>query len=353
VFISYVREDRDAALQLRAELLSLGVRPWLDIVDLVPGQDWQVTIKHALRESSHVIVLISQTSVGKRGFVQKEVRDALDLLGELPPNETFIIPVRLDGSQPAHDALARLHWVDLFADYRLGLQEIARALGIVAETTPNQGRVGLADGLEIAEGSNVRADRPRVIFELVAGASDAAPVQIVAHNDYAAAVNVNAVCRLSEQHSIQFGPISRIGSNPVLVPIRLVENARHVADSDGTVSQRLLHEFLYRARQQIIADAAWTLWEGRAEAPGESQRGAARQLQESNDELNTALATRGLLPSRELIVPFEVTYTDFDRVWRYRTPHVLRHSNREHYKRIELAEVPEPAPSKIGEFRAG
>lgn len=129
-FISYAREDREVAVRLRDDLLRLGAMPWIDVVDLVAGQDWQLAISRALRESSHFLALLSQHSVTKRGYVQKEVREALDLLDQLPPDAIFIIPIRLDQSEPAHERLRNLHWVDLFAGYTEAVEKIARGLGL-------------------------------------------------------------------------------------------------------------------------------------------------------------------------------------------------------------------------------
>ena len=129
-FISYAREDRETAVRLRNDLLRLGATPWIDAVDLLAGADWQLAISRALRESSHVLVLLSQHSVNKRGYVQKEVREALDILDEFPPDKIFIIPVRLDSSEPGHVKLRTLHWVDMFNGYDAGLEQIARSLGL-------------------------------------------------------------------------------------------------------------------------------------------------------------------------------------------------------------------------------
>lgn len=130
MFISYAREDRETALRLRESLLSLGADVWLDVTELLPGQDWQTAITVTLRKSSHVVVLVSEASVNKTGYVQKEVRAALDRLTEFPPDAVFVIPVRLDKSQPKHDALTRLHWVDLFPNYGYAVQQIAKSLGL-------------------------------------------------------------------------------------------------------------------------------------------------------------------------------------------------------------------------------
>lgn len=129
-FISYAREDRDMAVKLRNDLVELGARPWLDKFDLVPGQNWERAVTAALQRSTHFIALISTHSVNKRGFVQKELREALTILETFPPDHIFIVPVRLDSTQPAHEGLRRLHWVDLFEDYEAGLRDLGKSIGL-------------------------------------------------------------------------------------------------------------------------------------------------------------------------------------------------------------------------------
>jgi hypothetical protein len=132
-FISYAREDRAVAVRLRDDLVRLGATPWIDVVDLVAGEDWQYAIGRALRQSSHFIALLSHNSVTKRGYVQKELREALELLDQLPPDAVFLIPVRLDNAEPLHGRLRSLHWVDLFPGYDAALAQIARSLGLDAQ----------------------------------------------------------------------------------------------------------------------------------------------------------------------------------------------------------------------------
>src|SRR5882724_2622318 len=122
-FISYAKEDRDTALQLCRDLRQNGARPWIDVDDLIGGQDWKQAIARAISESSHFIALISHRSVNKQGFVQKELRQAVDLLETFPPGEVFVIPVRLDESEPRHNSLAELHWIDLFPRLSRGLSQ--------------------------------------------------------------------------------------------------------------------------------------------------------------------------------------------------------------------------------------
>jgi len=137
-FISYAREDLQSAIQLRNDLVAHGAQPWMDRFDLLGGQDWSATISDALQQCTHFVALISCHSVNKRGFVQRELREALRLLDELPPNAIFVIPVRVDASIPGHSRLRELHWIDLFPKYGEGLNALLRSLGLVEHVSVNR-----------------------------------------------------------------------------------------------------------------------------------------------------------------------------------------------------------------------
>ena len=128
VFISYAREDMQAASELFIRLRSQGFRPWLDVICLLPGQPWKESIRKAIKECRFFLALLSSRSVDKQGFVQKEMRIALDVLDEYPPNSVYIIPARLDDCQPTHERLAQLQWVDLFPSHDAGLLRIMQTI---------------------------------------------------------------------------------------------------------------------------------------------------------------------------------------------------------------------------------
>ena len=95
VFVSYAREDLDAARRLHATLKRFGANPWMDEFQLLPGQRFADVIKEAIRTSRYFLAVLSSRSVGKRGFVQREVREALDVLTEVPAGDIYLIPARL------------------------------------------------------------------------------------------------------------------------------------------------------------------------------------------------------------------------------------------------------------------
>lgn len=128
VFISYAREDIEIAKKIYNDLASKGVDVWLDENDLIPGQKWKIEIKKAISESRYFIALLSSNSVSKKGYVQKELKIALDVFDLYPEDEKFIIPIRIDECKPRTEKLNDFHWADLFPDYETGIRKILRAL---------------------------------------------------------------------------------------------------------------------------------------------------------------------------------------------------------------------------------
>ena len=128
VFISYGREDITAARKLCADLKQSGLQPWLDEEQILPGQKWQPAIKRAIENSRYFIALLSSKSVTRRGFVHKELREALEFLDTFPESEIYLIPVRVDECQPAFERLRDLHMVDLFPSWEKGLAKILNSV---------------------------------------------------------------------------------------------------------------------------------------------------------------------------------------------------------------------------------
>ena len=113
VFLCHSSGDKPAVRSLYKKLGQDNFRPWLDEEDLIPGQDWAVEIARAVRASDIVVVCLSRSSITKEGFVQKEIRQALDVADEKPEGAIFIIPLRLEDCE-VPERLRRWHWVNLF-----------------------------------------------------------------------------------------------------------------------------------------------------------------------------------------------------------------------------------------------
>ena len=65
-----------------------------------------------------VVVCLSKDSVSKTGFIQKELKFALDVADEQPEGAIFMIPLRLEPVQ-APERLRKWQWLDLVND-RMG-----------------------------------------------------------------------------------------------------------------------------------------------------------------------------------------------------------------------------------------
>jgi hypothetical protein len=131
VFISYAREDAEIARRVYDDLESADLQPWIDTVDLFPGERWELGIRNAMRGCDFFLALLSKNSISKRGYIQKELREALLLLEKFPLDEIFVIPVRLEECYPNDQALKELNWVDLFSSYEKGIERIIKTLTLM------------------------------------------------------------------------------------------------------------------------------------------------------------------------------------------------------------------------------
>ena len=132
VFISYAREDLTSAERLYMDLRKQDINAWLDMKCLAAGANWKYEIKRAIRDSRYFILLLSKHSITKRGFVQNELKEAINVLQEFPKDQIFLIPVRLDKTEPVDDELLDLNWVELSPNYHDGFSKIMSSLSNAA-----------------------------------------------------------------------------------------------------------------------------------------------------------------------------------------------------------------------------
>jgi hypothetical protein len=65
-FISYSRQDTEAARELVIELEKAGVSVWLDIAEIRPGDRWQSMIQEELRKARVKVVLLTPSSLASQ-----------------------------------------------------------------------------------------------------------------------------------------------------------------------------------------------------------------------------------------------------------------------------------------------
>ena len=144
IFLAYADGDRDGVRSLYGRLQCAGFAPWLDIVDILPGQDRAAETRKAIHEAAAVVACLSSRSVVKAGGLHRQLRQALSTLAEKPPGGIFLIPLRLDDCElPAHSfedlglKFSDLHQANLFEPegFELLIQALHQALGSPAART--------------------------------------------------------------------------------------------------------------------------------------------------------------------------------------------------------------------------
>ena len=128
VFIAYVEEDLPAARKLYAAFEQRGLRPWLDRKKLLPGQNWPRAIETAIQASNFFVACFSRRSSCKRGSFHSELRFALNCAAQVPLDEIFFIPVRLDNCIVPRNISRRIHYVDLFPDWEGGVGTLVEVM---------------------------------------------------------------------------------------------------------------------------------------------------------------------------------------------------------------------------------
>lgn len=125
VFLCHSSSDKPRVRALRRRLLNDEIQPWFDEEDILPGQDWELAIRKAIRASDVVLVCLSRASISKVGYLQKEIKHVLDVADEQPEGTIFLVPVRLEPCD-VPERLRRWQWVDLFEEN--GYPRLLRAL---------------------------------------------------------------------------------------------------------------------------------------------------------------------------------------------------------------------------------
>lgn len=125
VFLSYSRQDEDSVKNLYRKLQNAGLKPWMDQEDILPGENWELSTYNAIRNSDFFLVCLSKNSVNKRGYIQREIKYALNRWQEKLDDDIYLIPVRLEDCE-IPEGLKKFHWVNLFE--KDGWSRLLRAL---------------------------------------------------------------------------------------------------------------------------------------------------------------------------------------------------------------------------------
>lgn len=130
VFLCHASWDKPYVRDLYKRLVREGIDAWLDQEKLLPGQNWRVEIPKAVQEADVVVICLSNKSITKEGYIQKEIKFALDSAEEKPDGTIFLIPARIEDC-PVPEKLSHWQWVDLFEEN--GYSRLLTSLRLRAE----------------------------------------------------------------------------------------------------------------------------------------------------------------------------------------------------------------------------
>ena len=106
VFVSYSRRDHQIVNEIVEGLKGYGIKVWLDIENLLPGQQWEVQIRKALENASGLLVFVSSASM-ESDFVRAELKAMVE------GRSGLIIPIILEHVDNLPLSLQVYQWVDI------------------------------------------------------------------------------------------------------------------------------------------------------------------------------------------------------------------------------------------------
>jgi hypothetical protein len=115
IFLCYARQDEEAVRELYQRLSTAGFKPWMDQEDIYPGEQWQASIERALERSDFFLACLSTHAISRRGFLQREIKGALDRWQERLHSDIYLIPARLEPRE-VPEVLRDFQWVNLYEE---------------------------------------------------------------------------------------------------------------------------------------------------------------------------------------------------------------------------------------------
>jgi hypothetical protein len=114
IFFIFSSKDSVRVEKIYSLLKEHGYNPWIGSKDLLPGQIWKKTIEKVLVESEVVLVFLTTASINKKGYIQEELKLALDMLPERTEGLSPVIPIRLERVDITNNRLKEIQHLDLF-----------------------------------------------------------------------------------------------------------------------------------------------------------------------------------------------------------------------------------------------
>lgn len=111
VFVSYAREDREHAEEIKRAFEEEGLEVWLDRDRLESGEDWSLEIQSNIRKCSLFLPLLSRNAQRRvEGFFRKEWRWAIERAQGMDDRFPFIQPLLVDDTLAGSAGFPEYFW---------------------------------------------------------------------------------------------------------------------------------------------------------------------------------------------------------------------------------------------------
>jgi len=123
-FISHSSKDKPFVRKLAADLVSSGIKVWIDEQQILVGDSIPEKLAQGLAESDFFLLIVSGNSIDSE-WVRKELNGAL--VHEIERRKVTILPVRLDASELPISVKDKLY-ADFRTSYETGLKNLIASI---------------------------------------------------------------------------------------------------------------------------------------------------------------------------------------------------------------------------------
>src|SRR6185295_2829729 len=125
VFLSYAREDAEAARRIADALRAFGVEVWFDQSELRGGDAWDQKIRKQIKDCALFVPIISANTQSRlEGYFRLEWKLAEDRSHLMAKGKPFIVPVAIDGTTDRDaqvpDSFLAVQWTSLCSEQAVG-----------------------------------------------------------------------------------------------------------------------------------------------------------------------------------------------------------------------------------------
>ena len=118
VFLSYARDDADAARRIAEALRAAGIEVWFDQSELRGGDAWDANIRRQIKECALFVPVISQhTRARAEGYFRREWKLGVERTHDMAEDVAFIVPIVVDDTPDAQsrvpDKFREVQWTRL------------------------------------------------------------------------------------------------------------------------------------------------------------------------------------------------------------------------------------------------